>query len=168
MGMDVIGKKKDSYFRNNVWWWRPLWAYCMTIAPAICGKVEHSGTNDGDGLNAEDSKALALALKASIADGTCAEYETRYNAWRLTLPREKCDLCSCTGIRTDKVGTDAGMPSKELSIDQVKALGRTQGWCNGCDGVGTKANWQSHYPFSVENVAEFAEFLETCEGFEIW
>ncbi len=168
MGMDVIGKKKDSYFRNNVWWWRPLWAFCVTIAPTICNKVKHSGTNDGDGLNAEDSKALALALKASIADGSCAEHETRYNAWRLTLPREKCDLCNSTGIRSDKIGTDAGMPSKELSIDQVKALGRTQGWCNGCDGAGTKANWQSHYPFSVENVAEFAEFLETCEGFEIW
>jgi hypothetical protein len=166
--MDVIGKKKDSYFRNNVWWWRPLWAYCATIAPELCSKVTNAGTNDGDGLGAEDSKILSKKLKESIADGTCANYERQYNEWRASLPKENCPLCNATGIRTDKVGVESGMPSQELSIEQVKALGRTQGWCNGCDGHGTRASWDSHYPFSVDNVEEFAEFLEDCEGFEIW
>ncbi len=167
MGMDVIGKREGSYFRNNVWWWRPLWNYCLKVAPTICGKVAHAQSNDGDGLNAEDSKALASILKNCIEDGTCQQYETDYNAWRASLSREDCKYCNSTGIRTDKVGKDHGMTSKELDIDQVKKLGRTQGWCNGCDGEGTTPNWQTHYPFSTENVQEFAEFLETCDGFAI-
>ena len=39
MGMDVYGKKpkgeKGDYFRNNVWWWRPLWQYCASSAPEL-------------------------------------------------------------------------------------------------------------------------------------
>ena len=168
MGMDVIGKKKESYFRNNFWWWRPLWSFCTTVAPTLCAKVKSAGSNDGDGLDAEDSKALAKLLKESIANGACAKYEQQYNTWRASLPRERCKLCNATGIRADKIGTDAGMPNRELSIEQIKALGRTQGWCNGCDGVGTEHNMAALYPFSVDNVMNFAEFLEECEGFEIW
>lgn len=168
MGMDVIGKKKDSYFRNNVWWWRPLWNYCKSVAPEICDKVQHGQTNDGDGLNAEDSAALAKILKDNLANGQCGRYERQYKAWQASLPREKCELCNATGIRTDKVGVDGNMPNRELSIEQAKKYGRTQGWCNGCDGKGDKENWQAHYPFSVDNVQEFADFLEGCGGFEIW
>jgi hypothetical protein len=35
MGMDVYGES-GNYFRNNVWWWRPLANYCQAIAPHIC------------------------------------------------------------------------------------------------------------------------------------
>jgi hypothetical protein len=85
-------------------------------------------------------------------------------------------LCNATGIRTDKIGIAQGMPSMEIrralealdvSEKEIKALGRTQGWCNGCDGVGTVVHNKAHYPFSVDNVREFAEFLEDCEGFAI-
>ena len=35
MGMDVFGleprKEKGEYFRNNVWWWRPLWDFVAHI-----------------------------------------------------------------------------------------------------------------------------------------
>jgi hypothetical protein len=40
MGMDVYGKdavsEKGEYFRNNVWYWRPLWNYCIEVAPDLC------------------------------------------------------------------------------------------------------------------------------------
>ena len=35
MGMDVFGlapkEEKGEYFRNNVWWWRPLWDFVAQI-----------------------------------------------------------------------------------------------------------------------------------------
>ena len=35
MGMDVYGiaptSERGEYFRNNVWWWRPLWDYCCEV-----------------------------------------------------------------------------------------------------------------------------------------
>jgi hypothetical protein len=59
------------------------------------------------------------------------------------------------------------MPEKELS-EEVKILtGRTMGWCSGCDGVGTRPNWETNYFVDAEDIAEFAKFLEACGGFEI-
>ena len=56
MGMDVIGKKPKAevgqYFRNNVWWWHPLWEYVCEVPPALANRVRYGHSNDGDGLRA--------------------------------------------------------------------------------------------------------------------
>ena len=66
MGMDVYGKNATSeagkYFRRNIFGWPPLWGYCEYLAPELTSKVKYGYTNDGDGLNAEDSKALGEML----------------------------------------------------------------------------------------------------------
>lgn len=171
MGMDVIGvnpkNEVGSYFRNNVWWWRPLADFIQEKYPDVYDNCELWHSNDGDGLDGEDSALLASYIRADLANGTVAEYERNYNEWRASLPREACELCNCTGIRTDKVGVEMGMPDKELSPEVQILVGRTHGWCNSCDGIGTKESWQSNYPFSEENVREFADFLEGCGGFQI-
>ena len=59
------------------------------------------------------------------------------------------------------------MPEKELKPEVQILVGRTHGWCNGCDGVGTTESWLAGYPFSEENVKEFAEFLMDSGGFQI-
>ena len=48
------------YFRNNCWWWRPLWDYCANIAPdLISDELWDSGHhNDGAGLEANDAAKL--------------------------------------------------------------------------------------------------------------
>ncbi|NBS92166.1 MAG: hypothetical protein EBS91_00065 [Betaproteobacteria bacterium] len=170
MGMDVYGKAPTDdageYFRNNVWWWRPLWNYCEHVAPELCKEVDgHS--NAGSGLDAEGAQKLAAILFAEIRSGRTKKYEEDYRAELAALPREVCSLCEGTGIRTDKVGQDMGMPTRELPPEVAILTGRTHGWCNGCDGVGTKEHWAAGYPFDVSNVDEFALFLESCGGFSI-
>jgi hypothetical protein len=113
------------------------------------------------------SKSLALSLKTDLGNGTVEQYSKTYNEWRSSLPREACDNCECTGIRNDKVGEEMGMPTKELKPEVQILTGRTHGWCNACDGVGTKESWLAAYPFDVDNVKEFADFLENCGGFQI-
>lgn len=151
MGMDVNGKNPSSktgeYFRNNVWWWHPLWSYCEIVAPELTAKVEHGHTNDGDGLNAEDSKTLAAILEQELKHGRTQEYESAHTAKLNALPDEECWLCKGTGTRGDMV-VDHG--------------------CNGCKGKGKVRPHSTHYPFSVENVQEFAAFLKDCGGFEIY
>ena len=71
MGMDVYGKNPTSengkYFRNNVWWWRPLAEYCKQIAPEITSKIKYLQSNDGDGLQTqEDCNILADKLQEAI------------------------------------------------------------------------------------------------------
>lgn len=164
MGMDVFGNEPTSeageYFRNNVWWWRHLWGFCCTVAPDLTEGVSGQ-TNDGDGLDGPKAHELAERLQEAVDSGVAADYEAEFKAGIDAMPHEKCEFCDATGIRQDMFA------DKELTIEQAKELGRTQGWCNGCDGRGTRPPFAASYRFSVENVVEFIGFLRACGGFKI-
>ena len=71
MGMDVIGVQPKTetgeYFRNNVWYWRPLATFIQDVYPHIAEKCTYWGSNDGDGLDAEDSEVAVSAFDPSTA-----------------------------------------------------------------------------------------------------
>lgn len=171
MGMDVYGKNPTAeageYFRRNVWGWRPLWEFVQQIHPEIANLVEHGHTNDGDGLGAEESLKLAEALKEDIATGTADEYVNQRNAYLASLERPVCDLCSGTGIRTDEIGIQNGMPTRELSPEIAAIVGRTHGTCNGCSGEGKRDHFETNYWLEVDDIQQFSDFLESSGGFEI-
>lgn len=171
MGMDVIGiqpkTETGEYFRNNVWYWRPLATFIQDVYPHLAEKCTYWGSNDGDGLDAEDSAILGKMILNDIKDGTVALWKADYDYQLSLLERTPCEHCGSTGIRTDEVGLEQSMPTREIE-ESVKILtGRTHGWCNGCRGVGTCENWSLSYPFDVENVEQFALFLMDCGGFQI-
>lgn len=165
MGMDVFGDAPDNeegkYFRNNVWWWRPLWDYCEQVAPTL---LEGNGGhyNDGWGLSKRDALALAKRLREEISSGRTANYQTMYYVAQNSIPEEVCEYCKGTGVRTDKVGQEMNYADK-LNPETGKI-----GWCNGCNGKGTSKPFSTWYDFSVENVELFATFLEHSGGFKIW
>ena len=68
------------YFRNNCWWWRPLWNYCYEIAPDLISEdLWNSGhSNDGAGLNGKDAKELGHRLLKEIESGNTLEYQAQY------------------------------------------------------------------------------------------
>lgn len=171
MGMDVYGKnpksERGAYFRNNVWWWHPLAEFIEENYPEIAEKCEDWHSNSGYGLGSRDSVTLAKAIIADIERGMVDEWQDRYRKKLAELPRTDCALCGATGIRTDDKGLRLGYHDKALSETEAIVLGRATGWCNGCEGVGTTAHWACNYPFSVDNVQEFAEFLLECGGFRI-
>lgn len=171
MGMDVYGKNPSSeageYFRRNVWGWRPLWKYVEDTHPEIAGKVEYAQSNDGDGLDAENSIKLAEALKKDIWDGVADNYIALRNSYLASLTRPDCEHCQGTGIRTDAVGVENGMPERELEPDMASLVGRTKGWCNGCSGEGKKDAWETNYYLDIEDIQQFSDFLEASGGFEI-
>lgn len=171
MGMDVYGKnattEKGEYFRNNVWWWRPLAEFVCQTYPEITSKCESWDSNDGDGLDKKDSAILGQMILNDIADGSVARYGEERNKALSELPRESCDLCNATGIRTDAVGISMGMDKEVLAPEMVILTGRTHGTCNACHGNGTKEHWLQSYGFDVNNVKDFAEFLIDCGGFRI-
>jgi hypothetical protein len=171
MGMDVYGKNPKSengtYFRRNVWGWHPLWEYVENVHPEIAELVEHAHTNDGDGLGSRDSKKLAKLLVEDYNSGKVAEYVDERNKYLAELPFEECSLCAGTGIRTDAVGLEHKQDTKVLEPDIAIIVGRTTGWCNGCNGIGKKENFATSYYLEVDDIKEFAEFLVDCGGFEI-
>ena len=171
MGMDVYGKnpvnETGNYFRRNVWGWRPLWNYVEEMHPEIAGLVEHGYSNDGDGLGARNSKKLAKLLREDIFRGVVDTYVETRNKYLAELPKQDCELCAGTGIRKDPIGVEHGMPERELPEAQAIILGRTHGTCNGCNNEGKKDPWETHYYLEADDISEFADFLESCGGFEI-
>lgn len=149
MGMDVMGKdpssKKGEYFRNNCWWWRPLWDYCCMVMPSIDN--EKGQYNDGYGLDGEGSKELARRLVAELDSGMTAIYAEQYKKLQDEAPDVTCWLCKGSGKRNDDV---------------------IKGECNACKGTGKTRPDITHYPFAVDNVWAFSEFLKECGGFQIY
>jgi len=175
MGMDVIGlepiTEAGQYFRRNIWGWRRLADMVCVIAPRLTAHCEHWHSNDGDGLDAETSTLLAQELQAAIASGKALRLIAARDAAVAGLPREACHLCDGIGIRRDQIGVQAGQPERVIGPDtgappDHPRYGQT-GWCNGCSGRGSNANFESHYYVSVDDIAEFARFLAGCGGFEI-
>lgn len=152
MGMDVYGEspktKRGEYFRNNCWYWRPLWNYiCDQCSDFITEADQDAGHyNDGHLIEKERAERIANRLRALCASGKVLDFEREYAKHLESLPDEICDLCHGTGKRTDMEAVDG---------------------CNKCHGKGRVRPMETWYPFTAENVLEFAEFAEDSGGFRI-
>jgi hypothetical protein len=78
MGMDLKGmnpKSRDGeHLRVQIDAWIRLAQICLEVAPAESAPCKHWGTNDGDGLDAQQSEQLAQRLEEALADGSVDEY----------------------------------------------------------------------------------------------
>lgn len=172
MGMDLYGKnpatENGNYFRNNVWWWRLLYTYCVEKHSDLLGDEPDRGHyNDGYEIGKVNAAKLGVALLQDLDDGTVTEYKNSYNAYVSELPRLRCHLCEGTGIRTDSVGVEQLMHEKELDALTASYTHRTHGWCNVCEGLGSTSPFEAKYRFDEDNVRNFANFCISSGGFEI-
>ena len=145
-----------SYFRTNVWYWRPLWQY-VTVAcdDILTGKdMERGEYNDGHRISKTKANRIASRLKKLDKDGSIMKYESEYKTYLKSLPREDCNICEGTGVREDEIGMKAREEDEEYK-------------CNGCLGEGKRDNFGASYPFESDVVMRFAEFCEESGGFEI-
>ena len=141
------------YFRNNVWWWRPLWQFvCERFDDILTEQdMERGCYNDGHEITVDKAMDIGVELTAMLESGRIQEYSDRHKAELDALEQLECDICDGTGNRQEPPKTGAGDVS-----------------CNGCSGTGLKDDWAKSYPFDVENVREFAKFCLESGGFEIW
>lgn len=156
MGFDIMGKNpknaKGEYFRNNVWWWRPLWDYVAESCKDVLSEsdLRKGGYNDGHLIHNDKAKRIAIRLEHLVRQGEVKRYEKEYKQQMKEIPDEKCDLCHGTGTRKDK----------HTNYQNMK--------CNKCEGKGDVRPFETNYPFSEANVKEFIEFCRNSGGFEIW
>jgi len=139
---------KGSYFRNNVWWWRPLWKYvCTTCGDILSDRdMERGSYNDGHLIVSSKASKLSDRLQSLIDSGEVKKYADAYKKHLESLPKKKCWLCKGTGKRNDMEVKDG---------------------CNSCSGTGFTDDEDKSYPFNEENVQEFAWFCAASGGFEI-
>lgn len=159
MGMDLVGvfpsSEKGQYFRANIWYWRPLWGYIEENFSDIACKVESPYTNEGYGLDADNSIILAQEIHRHVHGGLAKDYERNWNNRIAALSLIDCSICNGSGNREWPEGI-----TREW-IEQCNG-------CNVCHGTGLERPFESWYHFSVEVLEEFSQFLEHCGGFEIW
>jgi len=149
------GASKDStpwtdgiYFRNNVWWWHPLWEYvCANCSHILTQKdMDGGGGNGGYFITKKKDIAIADVLDAKIKSGDVKRFANDRDKEQKKLPDVNRDICDGTGKRTD-----SGVKSK----------------CNGCNGTGKKRPFETNYPFDRTNVEQFSKFCRASGGFEI-
>lgn len=150
MGMDVFGLKPTSsvgeYFRNNVWYWRPLWDYCCTLDETLYERVPDAHNNSGDGLDASGARQLAFRLEKEIASGRASEFVEAYENQRNSLEKIPCSYCS---------------------EDQDTSQLATQKVCHSCNVTKLVDSYSFYYSMSIENIVRFKNFLMDCGGFQI-
>lgn len=69
------------YFRNNVWWWRPLWSYvCDYIAPDILTDEDKKGGefNDHHHINAIKANYIADKIAEAHENGELQKFADLY------------------------------------------------------------------------------------------
>jgi hypothetical protein len=168
MGFDIYGiapvesedrSSPGEYFRNNVWWWRPLWTYIMEVCTELTEKQKEAGFwNDGTEIDEKAAEYIKVTLKDEIEQGKCFTYQVLLQARLDAMSDEDCNICVGTGERDNWTGF-ALMDTDKAKNAKIE--------CNGCKGEGKTRPFATNYPFSVDNVQEFVNFLEHSHGFEI-
>ena len=54
------------YFRNNVWWWRPLWDYVSSSCEDFLTDKDIRGGNYNDGYKISKTKALKISERLNL------------------------------------------------------------------------------------------------------
>ena len=139
-------------FRKNVWGWRPLWHFVTAVCDNILTEKDifHGSYNGGHVISKTKADRIAKKLYKLIEGGDVRAYESMYKKQIDSLEQVDCETCDATGKRQEPPITGAG---------DVK--------CNGCNGTGKKDDWNKSYPFSEDNVRQFANFCMNSGGFRI-
>ena len=106
------------YFRNNIWWWHPLWDFvCLSCGDFMTEEdAEHGHHNGGHEIDEETAEKIVERLTFLLKVGGVKKFEEERKAHLESLPEDDFDR---------------------------------------------------NYPFSVENVEEFVEFVKNSGGFQI-
>ena len=154
---EVVG----SYFRNNVWWWRPLWEFvCESCDDFLTeGDISKGFYNDGKKISKTKSLKISKRLSKLIADGTVDALERES-----TLAIAKAEGHNKeVRIEMDRISDEC---KEKHGIFLVPAEFpepyKTQ-W----DDAYAKEDWTASYPFNADNVKVFATFCQQSGGFEI-
>ncbi|BCV01659.1 MAG: hypothetical protein CM15mV44_0490 [uncultured marine virus] len=171
MGMDVYGRQKGKYFRNNVWWWRRLWDFVAHIDELysevkktnrlISEDMYHSGhCNDGVGLETqEDCDELLNRLGWAIEEGLAHAKEREV--------KKEIEKAEQHNKLIEKQREDFRAKMKKKLGKKVPPIEYPKEDFKEWEKIHLQEDYNAHYPFSVENVEEFCEFLKNCGGFAI-
>ena len=167
MGMDVYGiqstNKTGEYFRASVWSWRPIWSYVVANCSEFIDETtaQDGHANAGAGLDKEKSQLLSKKINELIDSGHAQAYKETYDEQIAVAKAWNYDVEALLGKLHLRV-VAKGFHNRVAPRDYPET--ESHYWWKLTD---MKDNADS-YPFEIEHLKEFADFLEYSGGFEIW
>ncbi len=162
MGFDLFGHNKqkgETYFRSNVWGWRPIWKIVTEFCDDILDAEEIKRGNYNDFVKIDGAKSIMLAtrIQALIDDGTVKELVDVYEENRDKEIKAEDVLMKALDDWTKEQGATCGanLSPKDHEIWE-------------CIYHKIKYNSDTSYPMNVGYIQEFADFCkESDKGFQI-
>lgn len=150
------------YFRNNVWWWRPLAELIYDKCGDLLSDEQKEGLHHNNGTEFDDDTALAIARRLSdlIKNGYVAELEEsiKANAKIASEHNKKIEQ----KLQDLKKEVESIRPNENLApIDYPFPYN------NHWKEINAQKSWDDSYPFAKENVEEFINFARHSGGFQI-
>jgi len=150
------------YFRNNVWYWRPLWDFVCSTCDDILTEKDMEGGSFNDGHKISKTKAMKIASRLRKMDklGTLKKSEDIYKKQKIHCDehnkkvQKKMDSLKNEVVELTK--------DKNIAPKDFPRLYKKE-W----DRLYNQKKWTSSYPFDAQNVRAFIIFCENSGGFII-
>ena len=151
-----------AYFRNNVWWWRPLWQFTCEHCEDILTEDDMNAGCYNDNYMITEDKAIAIAKRLKEALETPETQAYLDNHMKAMEKAKKHNQA----IDKEKKALDeiavAITGDKDIApINYPKDLKKK------FDELMDQRDWASSYPINKDNIEHFAEFAEQSGGFRI-
>lgn len=162
MGFDLFGQNKqkgDTYFRANVWGWRPIWKIVTEFCDDILDADEIKRGNYNDFVKIDGAKSIMLAtrLQSLIDDGTLKDMVDAYEKNRNKEVKAEEILMKALDDWTTEQGATCGNNLSPSDKDIWDVMYHK-----------IRHNSNASYPMDLELLKEFADFCEKSDqGFKI-
>tara|TARA_B100000686_G_scaffold55651_1_gene60007 strand:- start:521 stop:1006 length:486 start_codon:yes stop_codon:yes gene_type:complete len=160
MGFDLEGERQ-GYFRNNVWFWRPLCDYVLTNCDGVGTPEEQRSWhyNDGHFVPSEVAKSIANQLEALVLSGKVKTHAEQLEKRRIAAEQHN------EGVR--KRLEALGKEVDALGVPNLTPGAYPQPYRDRWEYLYSLMDHDADYPFSVENVNTFIDFCRKSGGFTI-
>ena len=149
------------YFRNNVWWWRPLADLVIKLCKLLDEKQkDHLHDNGGYEYNEATAHYIADTLEAFVKSPVAKRTEIAHKKqMKKAEAHNKKVQIKLDALRVEAI---AKTGNKNIApCDYPKDL--KDKW----DSIYREHDHTSSYPFALKNVKEFIKFLRECGGFTV-
>jgi len=150
------------YFRNNVWFWRPLANYVLQLMANEFTEDEQKSWHHNDGFEVSEEQAQKIAdrLEQELKTNRVKTVEEFYKI-KMSKAEEENKIVQekhkeLKKIVADKTGKDNLVPR-----DYPEPFNSQ--W----NDIQNQFNYESSYPFYENNVIEFMNFCRESGGFKI-
>ena len=151
-----------SYFRNNVWWWRPLWSFTCEHCDDILTEDDMNAGCYNDNYIITEDKAVAIAerLYEALKQPETQEYLDNHMK-AMEKAKKHNEMIEQEKKALDEIAVEMTGNKDIAPIDYPKDLKKK------FDELMNKRDWASSYPINRENIESFARFAEQSGGFSI-